>query len=70
MGKAGGYVREYSDVLLMFRLKALRPEKGCLAVGVEARSSARCVDGIPLCPTQLIGFEAQDGHQAFPGESL
>lgn len=26
-GVAGGKVREYSDVLLMFRLKALRPEK-------------------------------------------
>ncbi len=26
-GKPGGYVREYSDVLLMFQLKALRPEK-------------------------------------------
>ena len=26
-GVAGGYVREYSDLLLMFRLKALRPEK-------------------------------------------
>lgn len=27
MGKAGGYVREYSDVLLIFYLKGLRPEK-------------------------------------------
>ena len=26
-GVAGGYVREYSDLLLMFQLKALRPEK-------------------------------------------
>ena len=26
-GQPGGYVREYSDLLLMFRLKALRPEK-------------------------------------------
>ena len=26
-GKPGGYVREYSDVLLIFQLKALRPEK-------------------------------------------
>ena len=26
-GVAGGYVREYSDLLLMFRLKALRPEQ-------------------------------------------
>ena len=26
-GVAGGYVREYSDLLLMFQLKAMRPEK-------------------------------------------
>ena len=25
-GVAGGYVREYSDLLLMFQLKAMRPE--------------------------------------------
>jgi len=50
-GVAGGYVREYSDLLLMFRLKALRPEK--YRERVEVRGMVGRID-LNLLPDHLI----------------
>lgn len=41
-GKPGGHVREYSDVLLMFQLKALRSEK--YRERVELRGALASID--------------------------
>jgi len=50
-GVAGGYVREYSDLLLMFQLKALRPEK--YRERVEMRGVIGNVN-LQLLPDDLI----------------
>ena len=55
-GKPGGYVREYSDVLLMFRLKALRPEK--YREPVEVRGSLASIDLNRLTDEQLARISA------------
>ncbi len=41
-GEPGGYVQEYSDLLLMFRLKAMRPEK--YRDRVEIRGTLASID--------------------------
>ncbi len=50
-GKPGGYVREYSDVLLMFQLKALRPEK--YRERVDVRGVFAHLD-VSLLPDELV----------------
>ena len=58
-GVAGGYVREYSDVLLMFRLKALRPEK--YRERVDLRGSLAHIDLTQL-PDHLLARIAAGEH--------
>ena len=58
-GKAGGYVREYSDVLLMFRLKALRPEK--YRERVDLRGSLAHID-VSQLPDHLLARIAAGEH--------
>ncbi len=55
-GEAGGYVREYSDLLLMFRLKALRPEK--YRERVEVRGVYAHIDLNRLSDEQLARVSA------------
>ncbi len=50
-GVAGGYVREYSDLLLMFQLKALRPEK--YRERVDVRGVLAHLD-VSLLPDELV----------------
>ncbi|MCH7717721.1 MAG: hypothetical protein IH876_16480 [Gemmatimonadetes bacterium] len=50
-GVAGGKVREYSDLLLMFRLKALRPEK--YRERVDVRGVLAHLD-VSLLPDELV----------------
>jgi hypothetical protein len=50
-GKPGGTVREYSDILLIFLLKALRPEK--YRERVEVRGSLAHIDFNRLSDEQL-----------------
>ncbi len=58
-GVAGGYVREYSDVLLMFRLKALRPDK--YRERVDLRGSLAHIDLTQL-PDHLLARIAAGEH--------
>lgn len=50
-GQPGGYVWEYSDLLLMFRLKALRPEE--YRERVEVRGAFASIDLNRLSDEQL-----------------
>ena len=50
-GKAGGHVREYSDLLLMFQLKAMRPEK--FRERVDVRGVLAHLD-VSLLPDELV----------------
>ncbi len=58
-GEPGGYVREYSDVLLMFQLKALRPEK--CRERVDLRGSLAHIDLAQL-PDELLARIAGGEH--------
>ena len=58
-GVAGGFVREYSDLLLMFRLKALRPEK--YRERVDLRGSLAHIDLTQL-PDHLLARIAAGEH--------
>ncbi len=55
-GKPGGTVREYSDILLIFLLKALRPEK--YRERVEVRGSLAHIDFNRLSDDQLARIAA------------
>ncbi len=55
-GKPGGTVREYSDILLIFLLKALRPEK--YRERVEVRGSLAHIDFNRLSDDQLTRIAA------------
>ena len=55
-GVAGGYVREYSDLLLMFVLKALRPEK--YRERVDVRGSLATIDLNRFTDEQLARVSA------------
>ena len=59
MGKAGGYVREFSDVLLIFYLKALRPEK--YRERVDLRATLAHVD-LSQLPDHLLARIAAGEH--------
>ncbi len=58
-GEPGGYVRRYSDVLLMFQLKALRPEK--YRERVEMRGTLANIDVTKL-PDHLLARIAAGEH--------
>ncbi len=58
-GVAGGHVREFSDLLLMFQLKALRPEK--YRERVELRGAFANLD-IAALPDDLIARLAKGEH--------
>ena len=55
-GVAGGYVREYSDLLLMFALKALRPEK--YRERVDVRGTLASIDLTRFTDEQLVRVSA------------
>ena len=55
-GKPGGTVREYSDILLIFLLKALRPEK--YRERVEVRGAFASIDLNRLSDEQLARISA------------
>lgn len=70
-GVAGGYVREYSDLLLMFALKALRPEK--YRERVEVRGVYASIDLNRLTDEQLARISAGEDPLfvvATPAEQL
>jgi len=52
-GVPGGHVREYSDILLMFQLKALRPEKYRERHDVEVRGALANID-ISALPDEAV----------------
>ena len=58
-GQAGGYVREYSDTLLIFLLKGLRPEK--YRERMEVQGSLASID-LSLLPHEAIGRIANGEH--------
>ena len=55
-GVAGGHVREFSDLLLMFQLKALRPKK--YRDRVEVRGTLASIDLNRLTDEQLARISA------------
>ena len=63
-GVAGGYVREYSDLLLMFALKALRPEKYRDRQEVEIRGVMANVDLTKLPDALVARIAAGESVQA------
>ena len=65
-GKPGGYVREYSDILLIFLLKALRPEK--YRDRLNLRGSFAHID-LNQLPAQSLGSFAQLA-KFYPGGNL
>ena len=58
-GVAGGHVREFSDLLLMFQLKALRPEK--YRDRVEVRGAFANLD-VSQLPDDLVARLARGEH--------
>ena len=58
-GVAGGYVREYSDVLLMFYLKGLRPEK--FRERIDLRGSLAHID-LSQLPDDMLARIAAGEH--------
>ncbi len=65
-GKPGGTVRLYSDVLLMFLLKALRPEK--YRERVEVRGSLASIDLNRLTDEQLARISSSRSGTRDAGE--
>ncbi len=67
-GVPGGTVRRYSDVLLMFLLKALRPEK--YRERVEVRGSLASIDLNRLTDEQLRRISAGEQPWSVLGSAL
>ncbi len=60
-GKAGGTVREYSDILAIFLLKGLRPDVYQERVGMEVRGALAHID-LSQLPDHLLARIAAGEH--------